>query len=175
MIIHWEVLKATQAVWFLTRLWLQVRCLWSHPMLLLILISPQFLLKMWKSRFKFPQILFCIFATNSVAEIYSKFPRETLVKCPETFNSKSMRRYEEYRNEEEEVDDDGDDDKEERFSIFLLKKFIWIPALGCSIFLGILAAIFGLCIRLGKTRPHVKFQIHRPINLSGPSIGSFTL
>ena len=68
-----------------------------NPMLLLILIYPQFLLKMWKSRFKFPQILFCIFATNSVAEIYSKFPRETLVKCPETFNSKSMRRYEEYR------------------------------------------------------------------------------
>ena len=73
---------------------------------------------MWKSRFKFPQILFCIFATNSVAEIYSKFPRETLVKCPETFNSESMRRYEEYRiddilSEEEEVDDDGDDDWED--------------------------------------------------------------
>ena len=41
-----------------------------------------------------------------------------MVKCPETFNSKSMRRYEEYRNEEEEVEDDGDDDGEERFSIF---------------------------------------------------------
>ena len=73
---------------------------------------------MWKSRFKFPQILFCIFATNSVAEIYSKFPRETLVKCPETFNSKSMRRYEECRideilSEEEEVDVDGDDDGED--------------------------------------------------------------
>ena len=47
-----------------------------------------------------------------------------MVKCPETFNSKSMRRYREYRNEEEEVDDDGDDDGEERFSFFLLRNQI---------------------------------------------------
>ena len=40
-----------------------------------------------------------------------------MVKCPETFNSKSMRRYEEYRNEEE-VDDDSDDDGEEPFFNF---------------------------------------------------------